>query len=1070
MVNAGAGVAGDAPLQSELDLTLEPPVIETHPGPEYSDEARNGAMIIGMDRTPKGRIWGCWTGNGDRPDAYFILATSDDGGLTWSKPRLVVGSKDPQGKPQRRALVGNLWTDPNGRLWLFFDQSLVGFDGRAGDWSITCDNPDADEPAWSKPARIADGCTLNKPTVLKNGDWLLPVSLWPRNKISPARFREAHHELDAMRMANVFASADQGKTWTRRGGVVFPQTDFDEHMIVELRDGRLWMPARTKYGIAESFSSDAGRTWSEPRPSAIKNVSARFFVRRLASGRLLLVKNGPVNERLPKRSHMSAFLSDDDGQTWRGGLLLDERASVSYPDGFQAPDGVIHILYDWNRHTDAEILMAKFREEDVLAGRFQSADAKAQILVNKALGTPKNAAMRVRPTDPRHGEGPGQKDWVNSIGMKLVRIEPGTFRMGQDGPQADYKMWAHPAKCDDADWDERPAHRVTITGPFYMGATEVTLAQYRQFRPDHRKGQGADDEAVTFVSWHDAVKFCEWLSAKERRTYRLPTEAEWEYACRAGTQTLFHTGDSLPAGFHKWFGDIGYRERYFKGPPYPAEYRMAAGRPVLRVAQTPANAWGLFDMHGNVAEWCLDWYGPYEPGDQTDPLGRSDGDFRVIRGGSHSIFTRLLRSANRSAWLSQTSNDKTGFRVVMGELPRGRMLPPAPQPLNMQNVSQDVPEITAPPADAPFFAGPKPFVKIPPGLCGPLFSAHNHSPAIAECPNGDLLAVWYSCVDEGGSELNNLASRLRRGAAEWEPASPFWDGADVNDHAPKLWFDGERTLFHFARGWAENIVRTSTDSGATWSKAHIIQPVGEFGNAPIRTREGYLLLTHDTKLTSMVISRDGGRTWTYPDVNRRESDFRPGGKGFRHAGIHAGIVQLADGRLMTMGRYDKVEDQQRFNFKTPVSFSSDWGQTWTYEASPFPAISSVQRAVLMRLREGPLLFCSYTDQWRDWKTRKGMAFADAAGGQFTGYGLFAALSFDEGKTWPVRKLLTPGGPPRTVNGIDRVEFTLSDTFAEPCGYLAACQTRDGRIQLITSKNHYVFNLPWLKALPPAPKN
>ena len=154
-------------------------------------------------------------------------------------------------------------------------------------------------------------------------------------------------------------------------------------------------------------------------------------------------------------------------------------------------------------------------------------------------------------------------------------------------------------------------------------------------------------------------------------------------------------------------------------------------------------------------------------------------------------------------------------------------------------------------------------------------------------------------------------------------------------------------------------------------------------------------------------------------------------------------------------------------FRTPASFSGDWGETWTYEASPFPAISSVQRAVLVRLRDGPLLFCSYTDQWRDWNKRKGMPFRDSAGGEFTGFGLFAALSDDDGKTWPVRKLLTPGGPERTVNGIDRVEFTLSDTMAEPCGYLAACQTRDGAIQLITSRNHYVFNLAWLKTPPPS---
>lgn len=386
---AGTAVAAGpaAPPTCEmLDVSLKPPFIITAPGPEYQDEARPGAMIIGMDRTPKGRIWGCWTGTGDNPEAYFILATSDDGGRTWSKPRLVVDSKDPRGPLRRCILVGTLWTDPLGRLWLFFNQGLGMFDGRHGDWFIRCDQPDAAEPVWSKPVRLADGCTLNKPTVLKNGDWLLPVSLWTRDRINPSLLKEAHHDLDPQRMAHVYVSIDQGKTWTRRGGVAFPQTDFDEHMIVELRDRRLWMLARTKYGMAESFSSDNGRTWSEPKPSAIQNVSARFFIRRLASGRLLLVKNGPTDQRLPKRSHLSAFLSEDDGQTWRGGLLLDERASVSYPDGFQAPDGLIHILYDWNRHTDAEILMAKFREEDVLARQFVSADARPQMLANKARG------------------------------------------------------------------------------------------------------------------------------------------------------------------------------------------------------------------------------------------------------------------------------------------------------------------------------------------------------------------------------------------------------------------------------------------------------------------------------------------------------------------------------------------------------------------------------------------------------------------------------------------------------------------------------------------------------------
>lgn len=364
-----AQLVGASAFLSPVDARTEPPVIITEPGPEFQDDARPGAMILGMDRTPKGRIWGCWTGTGDKQDGYFILATSDNGGGTWSKPRLVVGALDPSGKRQRGALVGNLWTDPLGRLWLFFDQTVIGIPGPRADWFIRCDNPDADAPVWSKPVCFAEGCTLNKPIVLTSGDWLLPVSNWVEET------------------AWVYVSTDQGQSWKPRGSVKFPGWQFDEHMMVELRDGRLWMLARTHGNPYESFSTDHGKTWSAPKPAAsVQNTSSRFFLRRLASGRILLVKNGPPTERLKRRSHMSAFLSDDEGHTWRGGLLLDERSSVSYPDGFQAPDGLIHILYDWNRHTDAEILLAKFREEDVLAGRIVSKDAKLRGLANKATG------------------------------------------------------------------------------------------------------------------------------------------------------------------------------------------------------------------------------------------------------------------------------------------------------------------------------------------------------------------------------------------------------------------------------------------------------------------------------------------------------------------------------------------------------------------------------------------------------------------------------------------------------------------------------------------------------------
>ncbi len=657
------------------------------------------------------------------------------------------------------------------------------------------------------------------------------------------------------------------------------------------------------------------------------------------------------------------------------------------------------------------------------------------------------------------------KSEVNSIGLKLVRIKAGTFTMGQDGPASDYRMSRNNGKFDDADWDEKPAHHVTIDTPFLMGVTEVTMGQYRQYDAEHMGGKGADDAAVCDVSWYDAVKFCEWLSQREGRTYRLPTEAEWEYACRAGTTTLFHTGDALPAGFQPWPMDAGIKALYFPKGPIPPEIRgEVTGKGVSRkVGQTVSNAWGLYDMHGNVAEWCADWYGPYEANAQTNPAGRADGDFRVCRGGNHSTHVRLLRSANRAGWIPETKGSRIGFRVVVGEAPKSTPLPRPEPPLNAKEVSQSLAKVQAPSADQPVFSGPKPYVKIPAKSFGPLFSTHNHSPALAECPNRDLLAVWYSCAEEPGSELCNVASRLRLGVDEWEEASPFWDGQDVNDHGPKLWWDGDRTLYHFARGNYENIVRRSTDNGATWTKAETFQPVSEIGNAAIRTKEGYIVMTEDSPSSSLTISRDQGKTWQSTRIVDREA-HRFGSKK-RHAGIHAGIVQLADGRLMTMGRIDDAEKQKDYGIKTPMSFSADWGETWAHEASEFPAISSVQRAVLLRLREGPLLFCSFTDQWRDWKTRKGMTFKAENGGEFTGYGLFAAVSYDDGKTWPDKRLVTPGGAERKIPGIDRTEFTVSNIHAEPMGYLAAVQTREGVIQLLTSKNHYTFNLAWVKQLP-----
>ena len=145
----------------------------------------------------------------------------------------------------------------------------------------------------------------------------------------------------------------------------------------------MWV--RTTYGIGQSVSADQGASWSPVEPSRVPHPTSRFFLRRLRSGTILLVKNGPMHTRTG-RSDLTPFLSNDEGQSWTGGLLLDGRARVSYPDGAQAPDGTIHLVYDRDRTGAREILMARFTEDNVLRGTCGSQGSVLRMLINEATG------------------------------------------------------------------------------------------------------------------------------------------------------------------------------------------------------------------------------------------------------------------------------------------------------------------------------------------------------------------------------------------------------------------------------------------------------------------------------------------------------------------------------------------------------------------------------------------------------------------------------------------------------------------------------------------------------------
>jgi hypothetical protein len=371
------------------DLALIPPEINTSPLPEYDYDQLDYGMTIGIARAPGGRLWACWVAGQDGPNAFFVLNRSDDDGETWSKPCVVINAHAPDRIPMPRStLVGNLWTDPSGALHLYFMQSMSAYDGRAGTWETVCENPDAIEPVWSKPHRIWHGAVLNKPTLLSSGEWLLPLE-FPNFPNAGGWFKEVHQELEPLRGANVFVSSDQGKSWSRRGNVRFPNPSWPEHMFVELKDGRIWMLARTKTGVMQSFSSDQGKTWDEPSLPTFRHPMARFHIRRLASGRIFLVKHGAAIDSFDPthmgRTKLSAWLSEDEGQTWKGGLLLDERNDISYPDGFQAPDGTLYISYDHARNSAGEILMARFTEADILAGKLVEPNSKLKMLISRPM-------------------------------------------------------------------------------------------------------------------------------------------------------------------------------------------------------------------------------------------------------------------------------------------------------------------------------------------------------------------------------------------------------------------------------------------------------------------------------------------------------------------------------------------------------------------------------------------------------------------------------------------------------------------------------------------------------------
>lgn len=648
----------------------------------------------------------------------------------------------------------------------------------------------------------------------------------------------------------------------------------------------------------------------------------------------------------------------------------------------------------------------------------------------------------------------------------LSDIPGGTFLMGDHG-DGSYVDAIGESR------DEIPVHPVTLS-PFRMGATEVTNAQFELFFPEHRALRGieglsiGDDESVCNVSWNDAMEYCRRLSEATGRSFRLPTEAEWEYACRAGTSTDFSYGNVLP--FSEW--------RHQRTERYKVPVHLG----VLAISHP--NTWGLYNMHGSLEEWCHDWYGPYVTGSSIlDPAGPLDGDFRVTRGGSHNTPERYLRSTNRSAQHPDDCSVMVGFRIVEAapiESPKldrilpSEVFPVTPEPVDVSItpafstehvfsteravfVDNALPSTST---NTPLFATPVPYVIAPTDEAIPFYH-HNHQPAVTWASDGSLLAIWFSCEAESGREMVVLASRWTE-VGGWSPAELFFDVPDRNMTGAALVRVGDRIVHIAGVGdagdWRDLVllIRYSFDGGRTWSHPVVAEPGHHERHqviaGPIVTSDGAILLACDAGPggqdgTSLHISRDAGLTFT--DLGKTSEILSAGtlapkrdrpapkavfsGTGRDIAGIHAGVVTLADGSIMAFGRGNAIDGRM------PCSTSHDGGCTWTYSPTEFPAIGTGQRLILWRLNEGPLLLCSFDTD-----------------------GLFAAVSYDEGASWPVKKRITDGSGTVLDGGAWTGTFTLDADHGEPKGYLAATQTPDGVIHLLSSRVHYRFNLSWLE--------
>lgn len=609
--------------------------------------------------------------------------------------------------------------------------------------------------------------------------------------------------------------------------------------------------------------------------------------------------------------------------------------------------------------------------------------------------------------------------WKNSLGIEMIPLPTGSFSMGADKQaltdditDGHSVMSRRPTL---GDFDEYPAHEVRLTHSFSIAATQVTVEQFREFDPAYQPNP-LHPEYAAGISWYQAEQFCAWLSKKEGKHYRLPTEAEWEYAARAGSQTPFADG----------------------------EEPLKTDEP---------NRWGLRNMGNGRPEWTLDWYALY-PQSATkgvDPHGPATELMKVVRGGGldskasknsadegyPAASPYFARSANRASMTPMFRSDhgNIGFRVVQADDPASP--PSSPQKLFFETAVKQTANAPSPGPNPhkPFYRTIDLFPDIGSrsmsdigwrlGLARGL-GIHYHNSAIQELPNGDLLAAYYNTPDqEDDPDQTILIMRRRAGSLSWDMPEPWPYFADAACAGPVIWNDPAARNLPHGQVWffwgtprligdAPFYFTQSTDNGVTWGPVHVPQfpaPIGRYVSQPInsvvRGHDGTILIPTDSagrdaegngSISVAWASHDDGRTW-----------YDSGG---RTAGRHTSIVIRKDGAILGFGGKNSNIDG-----RMPLAISTDGGKSWTKQKTPFDPLESGERPSIIRLTSGRLFFVADYNPQNQKHIHKD--------------GAYVALSDDEGVTWKQKRF-----PPDIVT----------------VGYTTATQDHDGIIHIVTSKN------------------